>query len=130
MRWPIRFLIFAVTTGVMLAIGVVPFRPGLGSGGQSQRVLIGALEAIWWLGAAWLLVGLLRAFLVLGAAARIAAHQGSIGGAYLSLGRVHNRRRGFRSAGERPSGDLRRCGNHSRSCSAELARRCFLRHCS
>src|SRR5271155_1847935 len=66
MRWPIRFLIFAVTTGVMLAIGVVPFRPGLGSGGQSQRVLIGALEAIWWLGAAWLLVGLLRAFLVLG----------------------------------------------------------------
>src|SRR5277367_1009111 len=66
MRWPIRFLLFAVTTGVMLAVGVVPFRPGLGSGGESQRLLVGALEAFWWLGAAWLLVGLLRAFLVLG----------------------------------------------------------------
>ena len=50
----------------MLAVGVVPFRPGLGSGGESQRLLVGALEAFWWLGAAWLLVGLLRAFLVLG----------------------------------------------------------------
>jgi len=66
MRWPIRFLIFSVTTGLMLAVGVVPFRPGLGSGGEPQRLLVGALEAFWWLGAAWLAVGLLRAFLVLG----------------------------------------------------------------
>jgi small-conductance mechanosensitive channel/CRP-like cAMP-binding protein len=50
----------------MLAVGVVPFRPGLGSGGESRRLLVGASEAFWWLGAAWLLVGLLRAFLVLG----------------------------------------------------------------
>jgi small-conductance mechanosensitive channel/CRP-like cAMP-binding protein len=66
MRWPIRFLIFAVTTGLMLAVGVVPFRPGLGSGGEPQRLLIGALETVWWLGAAWVVVGLLRGFLVLG----------------------------------------------------------------
>ena len=66
MRWPFRFLVFAVTTGLMLAVGVVPFRPGLGSGGESRRLVVGALEAFWWLGAAWLVVGLLRAFLVLG----------------------------------------------------------------
>jgi small-conductance mechanosensitive channel len=66
MRWPIRFLIFAVTTGLMLAVGVVPFRAGLGSGGEPRRLLIGALETVWWLGAAWVVVGLLRGFLVLG----------------------------------------------------------------
>src|SRR5271154_2532446 len=66
MRWPIRLLIFSVTTGLMLAVGVVPFRPGLGSGGEPQRLLVGALEVFWWLGAAWLAVGLLRGFLVLG----------------------------------------------------------------
>jgi small-conductance mechanosensitive channel/CRP-like cAMP-binding protein len=44
----------------------VPFRPGLGSGGEPQRLLIGALETVWWLGAAWVVVGLLRGFLVLG----------------------------------------------------------------
>jgi small-conductance mechanosensitive channel/CRP-like cAMP-binding protein len=66
MRWPIRFLIFAVSTGLMLAVGVVPFRPGLGSGGEPRRLLMGALETVWWLGAAWVVVGLLRGFLVLG----------------------------------------------------------------
>src|SRR5271156_5497016 len=66
MRWPIRFLIFGVTTGAMLAVGAVPFHPGLGGGGEPRRLLIGALEAFWWLGAAWVVVGLLRAFLVLG----------------------------------------------------------------
>ncbi len=49
----------------MLAAGVVPYRPGLGSGGESRRLFVGALEAFWWLGAAWLAVGFLRAFVVL-----------------------------------------------------------------
>jgi small-conductance mechanosensitive channel/CRP-like cAMP-binding protein len=66
MRLPIRFLVFTVITGLMLAAGVVPFRPGLGAGGEPRRLLVGALEAVWWLGAAWLAVGFLRAFLVLG----------------------------------------------------------------
>src|SRR5580704_6647379 len=50
----------------MLAGGVVPYHPGLGSGGEPRRVLVGALEVLWWLGAAWLAVGFLRAFVVLG----------------------------------------------------------------
>ena len=65
-RFIIRLLIFAVVTGLMLSGGVVPYRPGLGSGGESRRLFVGALEAFWWLGAAWLAVGFLRAFVVLG----------------------------------------------------------------
>src|ERR1700729_3451352 len=66
MRLPIRLLVFALVTGLMLAGGVVPYRPGLGGGGEARRLVVGALEAIWWLGAAWLAVGFLRAFVVLG----------------------------------------------------------------
>jgi small-conductance mechanosensitive channel len=50
----------------MLAGGVVPFHPSLGGGGEPWRLFVGALEALWWLGAAWLAVGFLRAFVVLG----------------------------------------------------------------
>jgi small-conductance mechanosensitive channel/CRP-like cAMP-binding protein len=64
-RLPIRLLVFAVVTGLMLAGGVVPYRPGLGNGGEVRRLVVGALEAFWWLGAAWLAVGFLRAFVVL-----------------------------------------------------------------
>jgi small-conductance mechanosensitive channel/CRP-like cAMP-binding protein len=63
---PIRFLVFAVITGLMLAGGIVPYHPVLGSGGEPWRLFVGALEALWWLGAAWLAVGFLRAFVVLG----------------------------------------------------------------
>jgi len=66
MRFLIRLLIFALVTGLMLAGGVVPYRPGLGSEGEPRRLFVGALEAFWWLGAAWLAVGFLRAFVVLG----------------------------------------------------------------
>src|SRR6266403_1512108 len=65
MRFLIRLLIFALVTGLMLAGGVVPYRPGLGGGGEPRRLFVGALEAFWWLGAAWLAVGFLRAFVVL-----------------------------------------------------------------
>jgi len=65
MRFLIRLLIFAIVTALMLAGGVVPYRPGLGGGGEPRRLFVGALEAFWWLGAAWLAVGFLRAFVVL-----------------------------------------------------------------
>jgi len=65
MRFLIRHLVFAVVTALMLAGGVVPYRPGLGGGGEPRRLFVGALEAFWWLGAAWLAVGFLRAFVVL-----------------------------------------------------------------
>ena len=38
----------------------------MGSGGEPRRLFVGAVEAFWWLGAAWLAVGFLRAFVVLG----------------------------------------------------------------
>jgi small-conductance mechanosensitive channel len=65
-RLPIRLLLFASVTGLMLAAGVVPYHPGSVSGGELRRLFVGALEGCWWLGAAWLAVGFLRAFVVLG----------------------------------------------------------------
>jgi hypothetical protein len=42
---PIRFLVFTVVTGLMPAVGVLPFRPGLGAGGEPRHLFVGALEA-------------------------------------------------------------------------------------
>ena len=56
---------FVIVTGLLLAGGVVPYRPGV-VGSERMRLLVSGLEIIWWLGAAWLTVGFLRAFVVLG----------------------------------------------------------------
>ncbi|MGB9332431.1 MAG: mechanosensitive ion channel family protein [Steroidobacteraceae bacterium] len=61
----VQLLFFAILTGLMLAGGVVPYRPGVSIGGEPTRLFVGVLEVIWWLGAAWLAVGFLRAFVVL-----------------------------------------------------------------
>jgi small-conductance mechanosensitive channel/CRP-like cAMP-binding protein len=65
-RFLIQLLVFVILTGLLLAGGVVPYRPGVAIGGEPRRLFVGALEVIWWLGAAWLAVGFLRAFVVLG----------------------------------------------------------------
>ena len=62
----VQLLVFVVVTGLMLAGGVVPYRPGLSIGGEPRRLFVDALEAFWWLVAAWLAVGFLRAFVVQG----------------------------------------------------------------
>src|SRR3984957_1083427 len=62
----VQLLVFGILTGLLLAGGVVPYRPGVTIGSEPRRLIVGALEAIWWLGAAWLAVGFLRAFVVLG----------------------------------------------------------------
>ncbi|MEA3149483.1 MAG: hypothetical protein QOD56_422 [Gammaproteobacteria bacterium] len=62
----IQLLAFVLLTGLLLAGGVVPYRPGVVSGGEPRHFFVGALEVIWWLGASWLAVGFLRAFVVLG----------------------------------------------------------------
>jgi small-conductance mechanosensitive channel/CRP-like cAMP-binding protein len=62
----VQILFFVILTALLLAGGVVPYRPGVISGSESRRFFVGALEVIWWLGAAWLAVGFLRAFVVLG----------------------------------------------------------------
>ncbi|MDB6045491.1 MAG: mechanosensitive ion channel protein [Gammaproteobacteria bacterium] len=62
----IQLLVFVILTSLLLAGGVVPYRPGVAPGAESRRLFVSALEVIWWLGAAWLAVGFLRAFVVLG----------------------------------------------------------------
>src|ERR1700722_6679315 len=62
----VQLLVFVILTGLLLAGGVAPYRPGVTIGSEPRRLIVGALEAIWWLGAAWLAAGFLRAFVVLG----------------------------------------------------------------
>lgn len=66
----IRFLaqvfIFIVLTGLMLGGHIVPYRPGGPYQPELQRIVEGALKGFWWLAAAWLTTGFLRAFVVLG----------------------------------------------------------------
>jgi small-conductance mechanosensitive channel/CRP-like cAMP-binding protein len=61
-----QLLGFLILTGLMLAGGVVPYRPGVTIGAEPRRLFVGALEVMWWMGAAWLAAGFLRAFVVLG----------------------------------------------------------------
>jgi small-conductance mechanosensitive channel/CRP-like cAMP-binding protein len=65
-RFLVQILFFVIVTALLLGGGVVPYRPGATIGSESRRFFVGALEVIWWLGAAWLTVGFLRAFVVLG----------------------------------------------------------------
>src|SRR5580692_5123015 len=60
-----QLFFFAILTGLLLAGGLVPYRPGVSSATEPTRLVVGVLEVIWWLGAAWLAVGFLRAFVVL-----------------------------------------------------------------
>jgi small-conductance mechanosensitive channel/CRP-like cAMP-binding protein len=62
----IQALVFAILTGLMLKGGVVPYRPGGTTEAEPRRLLAGALEVVWWLAGAWLAVGFMRAFIVLG----------------------------------------------------------------
>src|ERR1700678_4706894 len=62
----VQLLVFVILTGLLLAGGVAPYRPGVTIASEPRRLIVGALEAIWWLGAAWLAAGFLRAFVVLG----------------------------------------------------------------
>ena len=62
----IQSIAFALFTGLLMAGDVIPYRPGAQSGPEPLRLFLDTLEIIWWLTAAWLAVGFLRAFIVLG----------------------------------------------------------------
>lgn len=64
-RFFIRLLVFVILTALLLAGGVVPYHPGGVLGTDTRRFFVSVLEVIWWLGAAWLVVGFLRVFVVL-----------------------------------------------------------------
>jgi small-conductance mechanosensitive channel/CRP-like cAMP-binding protein len=61
-----QLIAFAILTALMLAGGIAPYRPSAAIEAEPKRFFVGAFEIIWWLGAAWLAVGFLRAFVVLG----------------------------------------------------------------
>lgn len=65
-RFLAQLLGFTLVTGLMLSGDVVPYRPGVILGNEIWRIYVGALEVLWWLGAAWLATGFLRSFIVLG----------------------------------------------------------------
>jgi small-conductance mechanosensitive channel/CRP-like cAMP-binding protein len=65
-RFLVQLLVFVIFSGLLLVGAVVPYRPGVMIGAEPKRLYVAVLEAIWWLGAAWLAVGFLRAFVVLG----------------------------------------------------------------
>src|SRR6202789_4124068 len=62
----IQFLVFFSLTTLMLARDIVPYRPSAAVQPAPERLFVGLLEILWWLGAAWLTSGFLRAFVVLG----------------------------------------------------------------
>ena len=62
----IQFLVFASLTFLMFARDIVPYRPAALGWSAPERLMVGFIEILWWLGAAWLTSGFLRAFVVLG----------------------------------------------------------------
>jgi hypothetical protein len=125
----VQLFFFAILTGLMLAGGAVPYRPGVSTAAEPTRLFVGVLEVIWWLGAAWLAVGFLRAFVVLGRESGDTKLVQDLLAALIYLAATFgNRRLCFRSAGERVAGDLRRVGDYYRFGAAKLPRRRFFRN--
>jgi small-conductance mechanosensitive channel/CRP-like cAMP-binding protein len=62
----VQLLVFASLTVLMLARDIAPYRPATPGWSAPERLLVGFLGILWWLGAAWLTSGFLRAFVVLG----------------------------------------------------------------
>jgi small-conductance mechanosensitive channel/CRP-like cAMP-binding protein len=66
LRFFAQLLGFIIVTSLLLSSGVFPYRPGVIAGNETWHIFVGALEVLWWFGAAWLATGFLRAFVVLG----------------------------------------------------------------
>ena len=62
----VQILTYALLSGLIMSAGVVPYSAAISSTSTLQRLLIATLNAVWWLGGAWVAVGFLRAFVVLG----------------------------------------------------------------
>lgn len=55
---------FAVLTALLLYHGIVPYEAGPPTASAVQKVFIGIAKIIWWINAAWALVGFARVFLI------------------------------------------------------------------
>jgi small-conductance mechanosensitive channel/CRP-like cAMP-binding protein len=62
----VQIAVFSAFTGLLISSGIVPYRPDVTLGSEPRRLLMGALDSVWWLASAWVAVGFLRAFVVLG----------------------------------------------------------------
>ena len=62
----IQLLVFVILTGLLLSGGVAPYRPTAVTGDTPRRLLAAGLQVVWWLAGAWLAIGFMRAFIVLG----------------------------------------------------------------
>jgi small-conductance mechanosensitive channel len=56
---------FSALTALLLYHGIVPYQPGPADVSTLQRVFIGIAKVIWWINAAWSLIGVVRVFLIL-----------------------------------------------------------------
>ena len=56
----VQLLAFIGVTGFLFSAGVVPYHPASPAGGESRRLIVGALEIVWWLALAWLATGAMR----------------------------------------------------------------------
>ena len=56
---------FLALTALLLYHGIIPYEVDPTSLSSVQRVFIGIVKVIWWFNAAWSLIGLVRAFLIL-----------------------------------------------------------------
>src|SRR5215468_8591865 len=59
-----RVLCLMLLTIVLLRAGIVPYRPLPSTGSPFRDAVHGALQVAWWLWAAWFLVSVLRAFVI------------------------------------------------------------------
>jgi len=66
LNFTIQLITFIILTTLLLAGGVVPYRPATKITPELWRLFAGALEIVWWLAAAWLGAGFIRAFVLLG----------------------------------------------------------------
>ncbi|GLS34381.1 Small-conductance mechanosensitive channel [Mesorhizobium albiziae] len=56
---------FLVLTALLLHHGIIPYQLGPAGISTLQRILIGIAKVIWWINAAWSLIGVVRVFLIL-----------------------------------------------------------------
>jgi small-conductance mechanosensitive channel/CRP-like cAMP-binding protein len=60
-----QLIFFAALTLLLFYHGIIPYEPSPPDMSRVQRVFVGLAKAIWWVNAAWSLVGIVRVFLIL-----------------------------------------------------------------
>jgi small-conductance mechanosensitive channel len=60
-----QVIFFVALTILLLYHGIVPYEAGPADASTLQRVFIGLAEVVWWINAAWALIGFVRVFLII-----------------------------------------------------------------